>query len=156
MEEEATKEDIHPSTSKKDSQRSNSGNDVYDERGRDEGASNSETSVSATYSARSRIDTVDARPEPPKQNLSKRETKVPERKKKGRRGGRIVKRRRSYNRRQFRRAPMRRKPAVRHTRAEERRQREHSVSTIFTRLSSRSGSRSPSCLHCGHRCCRRR
>lgn len=157
MEDETTKEENQPSTSKKESQRTNSGNDLYDERERDEAVSNSETSVSATYSARSRVDMVDARPEPPKPALGKREPKAPERKKKGRKSGRVEKRRRSYNRRQVRRAPMRRKQTGRHARGEERRVRDqNSISTIFTRLSSRSGSRSPTCFHCGHRYCRRR
>ncbi|PZC87371.1 hypothetical protein B5X24_HaOG201607 [Helicoverpa armigera] len=149
MEDENTKEENQPSTSKKESQRTNSGNDLYDDRGHDDRATNSETSVSATYSVRSRIDMTDARPEVPKPTIK---TKAPERKKRGRRtGGRVEKRRRSFTRRQVRRAPLRRKP-----RPTKDKDRELSVSTIFTRLSSRSGSRTPGCIHCGHRCCRRR
>ncbi|XP_026740456.1 uncharacterized protein LOC113502896 isoform X2 [Trichoplusia ni] len=153
MDDNDTKEENQPSTSKKESQRTNSGNDLYDDRGHDERASNSESSVSATYSVRSRIDMADARPEVPKPIIGKREPKAPERKKRGRRAtGRVVKRRRSYARRQVRRAP-KRKPRPREDRKH---QRDLSVSTIFTRLSSRSGSRTPGCIHCGHRCCRRR
>lgn len=153
MDDENTKEENQPSTSKKESQRTNSGNDLYDDRGHDDRASNSDTSVSATYSVRSRIDMADARPEAPKQPLGKREPKAPERKKRGRRtGGRVEKRRRSFTRRQVRRAPLKKKPRPK----EERKGRDLSVSTIFTRLSSRSGSRTPGCMHCGHRCCRRR
>uniref|UniRef100_A0A2H1X0S3 SFRICE_020569 n=1 Tax=Spodoptera frugiperda TaxID=7108 RepID=A0A2H1X0S3_SPOFR len=151
MEDENTKEENQPSTSKKEA-RTNSANDLYNEdRPQDERASNSESSVSATYSARSRIEMADTRPEPPKP-IIKREPKVPERKKRARRQGRVEKRRRSYTRRQVRRTTIRRRPRM----PIEKKMRDLSVSTIFTRLSSRSGSRTPGCIHCGHRCCRRR
>uniref|UniRef100_A0A2A4JLD1 Uncharacterized protein n=1 Tax=Heliothis virescens TaxID=7102 RepID=A0A2A4JLD1_HELVI len=77
MEDENTKEENQPSTSKKESQRTNSGNDLYDDR-HDDRASNSDSSLSATYSVRSRIDMTDARPEVPKPTIK---TKPPERKK---------------------------------------------------------------------------
>ncbi|KAF9410453.1 hypothetical protein HW555_010455 [Spodoptera exigua] len=148
---ENTKEENQPSTSKKET-RTNSANDLYnDDRQQDDRASNSETSVSATYSARSRIEMANTRPEPPKP-VAKREAKAPERKKRTRRQGRVEKRRRSYTRRQVRRATIRRRARM----PIEKKERNLSVSTIFTRLSSRSGSRTPGCIHCGHRCCRRR
>ncbi|CAH0695706.1 unnamed protein product [Spodoptera exigua] len=147
---ENTKEENQPSTSKKET-RTNSANDLYnDDRQQDDRASNSETSVSATYSARSRIEMANTRPEPPKP-VAKREAKAPERKKRARRQGRVEKRRRSYTRRQVRRATIRRRARM----PIEKKERNLSVSTIFTRLSSRSGSRTPGCIHCGHRCCRR-
>lgn len=152
MEDENTKEENQPSTSKKES-----GHELYDD-GQDDRGSNSETSVSASYSARSRIDMADARPEvpkPPALSKREREPKVPKtRRHRAKRGpGRVEKRRRSFARRHVRRIP-RRKHRVKDERKEER--RDLSVSTIFTRFSSRSGSRGPGCMHCGHRCCRRR
>ncbi|CAH0590486.1 unnamed protein product [Chrysodeixis includens] len=153
MDDNDTKEENQPSTSKKENQRTSSRDDQYVDRGHNKVESNSESSVSANYSVRSRIDMADARPEVPKPIIGKREPKAPERKKRGRRAtGRVVKRRRSYARRQVRRAP-KRKPRPREDRKH---QRDLSVSTIFTRLSSGSGSRTPGCIHCGHRCCRRR
>ncbi|XP_072942644.1 uncharacterized protein [Epargyreus clarus] len=64
-------------------------------------------------------------------------------------GGRVEKHRRYTTKRRGRRAP-RRRPRTR----AERRRREVSMSTIITTLSS--GSRTPACVHCGHRCCQRR
>ncbi|XP_075981603.1 uncharacterized protein LOC142980156 [Anticarsia gemmatalis] len=152
MEDENPKEENQASTSKKESQRA-SAHELYDDRVQDDAGTNSET-LSATYSARSRIEMADNRVDVPKPPNVKREreTKTARNKKKGRRSGRVEKRRRSVTRRQMRRMP-RRKMRVR----EEKKERDVSVSTIFSRLSSRTGgSRTPGCLHCGHRCCRRR
>ncbi|KAL0820639.1 hypothetical protein ABMA28_006474, partial [Loxostege sticticalis] len=157
MEDDNAKEDNQPSASKKESQRMTSAQDLYNERrkyeerrGDDHGSNSmtrSESFTSASYSARSRLDMADGSPKLPKPPIVKRETKPPEKKKRGRRVGRVEKRRRSPTRRAaLRRAP-KRKP---------RKERELSVSTIFTRLSSLSGSRTPGCKFCGHRCCRRR
>ncbi|CAH0401168.1 unnamed protein product [Chilo suppressalis] len=144
--------DNQPSASKKESQRVASTEEIYTERRKDEErrehASNSEDSfTSGSYCARSRVEITEARPEVPKPPLGKREAKPPEKKKRSRRPGRVDKRRRSPTRRQVLRRASKRKP---------RKQRNLSVSTIFTRLSSQSESRSLGCKFCGHRCCRRR
>lgn len=151
MEEENAKEDNQPS--KKESQRMTSDQDLYNERRkyeerRNDQMSNSESFTSASYSGRSRIDMAGVRPEIPKAPAGKREAKPTEKKRRGRRPGRVEKRRRSP----ARRAPTRRVPKKKPPRKE----RELSVSTIFTRLSSQSGERTPGCKFCGHRCCRRR
>ncbi|XP_063830534.1 protein SON-like [Ostrinia nubilalis] len=156
MEDDNAKEDNQPSASKKESQRMTSAQDLYNDRRkyeerRDDHGSNSmtrsESFTSASYSARSRLDMADGSPKMPKPPIVKRETKPPEKKKRGRRPGRVEKRRRSPTRRAALRRVPKRKP---------RKERELSVSTIFTRLSSLSGSRTPGCKFCGHRCCRRR
>lgn len=150
MEDENAKEDNQPS--QKESQRMTSEQDLYNDRRnyeerRDDQVSNSESFTSASYSGRSRIHMAGVNPEIPKPPTGKREAKPPEKKRRGRRPGRVEKRRRSPGRRAaIRRAP-KRKP---------RKERDLSVSTIFTRLSSQSGSRTPGCKFCGHRCCRRR
>lgn len=146
MDDDSTKEENQASTSKKEETRKE---EEYEERDQDD-RSYSESTPSA-YSGRSRLEIradKEPRSEQPKNNLVK--TKQPERKKKTVRRGRVAKRRRSTLRRyQPIRRAIKRKPA-------QKREREGSVSTIFTRLSSRSSSNAPSCTFCGHRCCGRR
>ncbi|RVE51393.1 hypothetical protein evm_003948 [Chilo suppressalis] len=137
--------DNQPSASKKESQRVASTEEIYTERRKDEErrehASNSEDSfTSGSYCARSRVEITEARPEVPKPPLGKREAKPPEKKKRSRRPGRVDKRRRSPTRRQVLRRASKRKP---------RKQRNLSVSTIFTRLSSQSSKQ----VQVGSRCC---
>ncbi|CAG9795899.1 unnamed protein product [Diatraea saccharalis] len=146
---ENTEADNQPSTSKNENQRAESTQELYNDRRkydekRDDRGSNSESFTSGSYSARSKVDIVEARPEVAKPMLAKREAKGPEKKKRARRPGRVDKRR---TRRQDIRRPSKRKPRM---------LRDVSVSTIFTRLSSQSGSRHSGCKFCGHRCCRRR
>ncbi|CAG9795922.1 unnamed protein product [Diatraea saccharalis] len=151
MAEETTKDDNQPSASKKENQRTSiqdlfNDRRKYEER-RDDQMSNSETYTSGSYSTRSRIGLVDARPEVPKQPIAKREAKTLERKKRGRKPGRVNKRRKSPTRRQVLRRSSRRKARI---------ERDLSVSTIFSRLSSQSECNTLGCKFCGHRCCRKR
>lgn len=146
MDDDSTKEENLASTSKKEE---NQKEEEYDDRDRDD-RSYSDSTTSA-YSGTSRLEIradKEFRPEVPKNTLVK--TKQPERKKKTVRRGRVAKRRRSALRRyQPVRRTLKKKPTTK-------REREGSVSTIFTRLSSRSSSNVPSCTFCGHRCCGRR
>ncbi|CAB3229071.1 unnamed protein product [Arctia plantaginis] len=149
--EKETKEEDQPSTSKKASPDEN----MIDNTRRDETETNSETSVTGSYFARSRVDMADIRSDAPKVPIvtkREREPKSQIRKKRKimRRAGRVEKRHRSYSRREMKRFS-RRKPRVRQEIKED-----PSVTTIYTRLSSRSVSRVQLCSHCGHRCCRRR
>lgn len=146
MDDDSAKEENLASTSKKEENRKE---EEYDDRDRDD-RSYSESTATIS-SGRSRLEIKadkEPRTEQPKSSLVK--TKQPERKKKPLRRGRVSKRRRSQTRRYH---PIRRTTKRKHG---NRRGRDGSVSTIFTRLSSRSSSNAPSCTFCGHRCCGRR
>lgn len=132
-----------PSTSKQDEKRSHKTNSNTDVEKQDERGS-SETSMSNTHSENSRVEMGHERPKVP--TGVKKERKPKARKSRGRPAGRVVKR----SRRPDIRARRRRSKRIR-----DRKKRELSISTIFTRLSS-SVSVTQGCPHCGHRCCRRR
>lgn len=147
--EKETKEEDQPSTSKKAIPDEN----MTENTRHDETETNSETSGTGSYFARSRVDMAERGSDGPKVPIvTKREPKSAIRKKRKpmRRAGRVEKRHRSYTRREMKRFS-RRKPRVRQEIKED-----PSVTTIYTRLSSRSVSRVQLCSHCGHRCCRRR
>lgn len=147
MDDDSTKEENLASTSKKEEKQKE---EEYDDRDRDDRSYSDSTA--SPYSGRSRLEIradKETRPEQPKNALVK--SKQPERKKKPVRRGRVAKRRRSTVRRY---QPIRR--ALKKKTATKRGEREGSISTIFTRLSSRSSSNAPSCTFCGHRCCGRR
>ncbi|XP_060805625.1 uncharacterized protein LOC132902858 [Amyelois transitella] len=131
MDEDAAKEEQQPTSSKKENLRANNGDDhsphddkrkyetrqKCDEKGTD-AVSNSE-SFTSSYSARSRLEIVEA-----KLRGTKGQKKKPNR----RIIGKAEKRNRSATRRRvIRKAAPKRKPRVR-------KEREPSVSTIFTRL----------------------
>ncbi|XP_053614216.1 uncharacterized protein LOC128677414 [Plodia interpunctella] len=148
MDEETGKEEQQATSSKKENLR-NTGDEhgqhdvkrkydtsqKYDERGTD--AVSNSVSFTSSYSARS-LDVADVR---------QRGTKGQKKKRSKRLIGKAEKRTRSATRRRIIRKAPKRKPRLR-------KDRDPSVSTIFTRLTSGSGSQG--CNFCGHRCCRRR
>lgn len=148
MEDDNKKDDPNePSTSKKPSQSNNS---VEENDSRGDQATNREMSDSDSYSGLSDVEMANARPALPKGPVLKTDAKSQVKKKRAKRlTGKIKKRERPPVKRP--RKPLKRKPKAR----EERKERDISVSTIFTRLSS-SGFQTPGCERCGHRCCLRR
>lgn len=142
------------SSSKKDIQKEQSGHGLNNKKRYDDSRSNSDSLSIGSYSVSSGIDLAEPNLEDSKAMTGKRGTKPPERRNRGRGGkrhGRVYKRKRSVTRRQLVRRLPKRKLRID-------RNRDISVSTLFTRMSpdDRRRSRSPSCRYCGHRCCLRR
>lgn len=148
MEDDNKKDDTNePSTSKKPT-RSNISVEEDDSRG--DQATNREISDSDSYMGLSDVEMANARPALPKEPVLKTDAKSHVKKRRGKRfTGKIKKRERPPVKRN--RKPLKRKPKAR----EQRKERDLSVSTVFTRLSS-SGFQTPGCERCGHRCCLRR
>ncbi|XP_046970567.1 uncharacterized protein LOC124537685 [Vanessa cardui] len=148
MEDENTKDDPNePSTSKKASQSNNSVDDEYNDNQR----INRDMSDSDTYSEASDVEMARAEQELRTNSILKKYVKSSAKKKNTKRlGGRVKKRGRPPAKRQPRK-PLKRKSKT----TGEKKERDVSVSTIFTRLSS-NGFQTPGCDRCGHRCCLRR
>lgn len=144
MDNDTTKEENQASTSKKEEKQK----EKNDERDGDDRSFTDSASFSSIPSRLGTKADKEIRSEQPKRDLVK--TKQPERKKKAIRRGRVAKRRRSTKRRSGPVRPVKRK-------LNPKREREGSVSTIFSAFSSRSGSSTRSrCAFCDHQCCGRR
>ncbi|XP_064073852.1 uncharacterized protein LOC135193794 [Vanessa tameamea] len=150
MEDDNTKDGPNePSTSKKASQSNNSVDDEYNDN-RDQRI-NRDMSESDTYSEISDVDMARTNQELRTSSILKKYVKSNAKKKNTRRlAGRIKKRGRPPAKRQPRKSLKRKSKTT-----GEKKERDISVSTIFTRLSS-NGFQTPGCERCGHRCCLRR